>query len=616
VLAGTRNAVQRSGNSWQEYGQQIQDVLKQQSDLSAFDDEDLSQTFANLVRRTGNVNEALRLNALAANVARGRNISLASAANLVLKASIGQAGALRRLGIEAKKGATATQLLDLLQRKYAGAAEAYSNTAAGSIDRLRVQIENTEEVIATAFLPTVTKASKALADWLGQPSNQKRIQTDAKKTGDVFSAIADRLGDAKDTVDSIFNFSGPPPWWQNWADDVDRRLNNWKAGLEIFGVDVFRNKPQLDRAGGGDFPTSPRPDNRAGPFGPGSSGSGIPGKVSGRIRVSPVTSALPFRQFQLAVAAATKQRKDDEQVLRVIVAALQERLGKAKTLKAKTEIVTAINQYQGQLSGLLDQDAQDVKDAAEKVKQARERRVTQRNSFFDARIARDLDQIQDLRAPARQLEALAKVAVQLRERIAATGDVTRKLNLGDQLRGVVRDQRAIRDARAEAATAAASQFTTPLRLQIAAVRASITSGKDDDRAVALKVAAAARKALKSGRLLLDGQLDAWNTLADALANVDKKSGTGTLFHKESVSKLTANLGLSADKRRELEGRLSRRGPGGQVAGTGTGAFGRPIVVHSHVDVHLDKQKVGTAVTKTQQTRARRNPPQKRGPHGI
>lgn len=178
VLSQTEVAVKRSGNSWAEYGDRIKQAALAQSNASGFDDERLLQTFALLIRRTGDVNEALRLNALAADVARGRNISLEQAAQLVVKASLGQAGALRRVGIDAKKGADAQQLLYLLQQKYAGAAEAYGRTAAGAQERFRVAIENTQETIGTALLPTITTYLNRASDWLGNARNQERIQRD------------------------------------------------------------------------------------------------------------------------------------------------------------------------------------------------------------------------------------------------------------------------------------------------------------------------------------------------------------------------------------------------------------------------------------------------------
>jgi len=182
VIGQTRVAVERSGLSWRVYGQRIEEVSKATSRLSGFDDERLLGTFDTLVRRTGDVNQALRLNALAANVARGRHIELEQASQLVLKASIGNVGALRRLGINIDKNATAYQALDLLQKKYSGSAAAYGRTAAGAQDRFRVAVENLQEAVGTQLLPTISKYLNKGADWLNQSKNQQKILEDTRVT--------------------------------------------------------------------------------------------------------------------------------------------------------------------------------------------------------------------------------------------------------------------------------------------------------------------------------------------------------------------------------------------------------------------------------------------------
>lgn len=204
VLGQTQNAVERSGQSWAKYGKQIQDVALAQSKLSGFDDERLLSTFSNLERRTGNVNKALALNALAANVARGRNISLEAAHQIVLKASLGLAGALRRVGIAVGKHATALQLIDALSKKYGKSAEAYGKTAAGAQDRFGVAIQNTQEAIGAGLLPTITTYLNKGSEWLNQTKNQQRIQRDVsdavKITADVARDLAAGVKAAADAV--------------------------------------------------------------------------------------------------------------------------------------------------------------------------------------------------------------------------------------------------------------------------------------------------------------------------------------------------------------------------------------------------------------------------------
>lgn len=206
VLGQTRNAVERAGLSWAVYGSRIREAALEQSKLSGFDDERLLGTFANLLRRTKNVTEALQLNALAADVARGRNISLEQASLLVIRASLGMAGALRRLGIDAKNGATGVQLLELLQRKYAGSAEAYGRTAEGAQDRFRVAIENTQEAIATDALPQLTLLLNKGADWLNDSKNQERVVRDVERALHDAGLVAHGLAGG---FDAIRKASGP-----------------------------------------------------------------------------------------------------------------------------------------------------------------------------------------------------------------------------------------------------------------------------------------------------------------------------------------------------------------------------------------------------------------------
>lgn len=175
VLGQTQVALENAGLSWARYGKRIEEVIKAQSRLG-FDDEQLLKTFSTFIVRTGDVEKSLRLNALAADVARGRYIDLEQAAQLVLKASLGQAGALRRLGIDAKKGADATQLLTLLTDRYAGRARAAAETGIGAQDRLNVAWENAQEIVGGALVPIVSEYSDRITRFLDDADNQEELQ--------------------------------------------------------------------------------------------------------------------------------------------------------------------------------------------------------------------------------------------------------------------------------------------------------------------------------------------------------------------------------------------------------------------------------------------------------
>jgi hypothetical protein len=144
------------GLSYQANRKQINEVIQAQSRLSAFDDEDLQDSFTNIVRITKDVNEALRLNALAADFARAKNIPVAKAGELIAKVAGGNIGILSRYGIAMKKGATSTEALGILQKKFGGQAEAYGQSTAGAQDRFNVATENLQETIGQKLLPALT----------------------------------------------------------------------------------------------------------------------------------------------------------------------------------------------------------------------------------------------------------------------------------------------------------------------------------------------------------------------------------------------------------------------------------------------------------------------------
>lgn len=428
VLDQTKNAVEQGGSSWAQYGEQINRTITAQSELAAFDDEELLQTFQNLYRSTGNVTEALRLNALSANVARGRNIDLASAQQIVLKASIGQLGALRRLGLEIPKNATALQALDLIQRKYANSAETYGLTASGAFDRFKVSIENVQETIGEALLPALTDLTNQANKWLNNPENQERIRKTAEDTASAFGRAADHLGDAKDTIGAIFrlDFNHPPRWLEDMDRDFQNKVDDWKRRINLLpGVPLFRAGPgTLDRAGGGgDFPAALRPDNRGGPFGPGAStpiGGSIPGSVSGtagRVLPGNVSTGIPWLDNLLAAAEATSGRGDDERVIRRAITVLRGRLNNATSLGARTDLQQAINAFADRLSGLEEQDAQVIQDAIDRRKEQAQNRA---------------DKIKAGRQAGR--DALADLAASLQEQAQQAAD--RRARLIDSLTGV------------------------------------------------------------------------------------------------------------------------------------------------------------------------------------
>ena len=152
-----------SGISYRRHAQQIDEVIGKHARLSGFDDEDLQDSFTNIVRITGDVSKSLRLTGLAADFARAKNVDVAKAGELVGKVAGGNTGILARYGIQLEKGATASEALATLQQKFGGQAEAYGKTTAGSLDRLKVAGENLGEVVGARLTPVLASAADVLS---------------------------------------------------------------------------------------------------------------------------------------------------------------------------------------------------------------------------------------------------------------------------------------------------------------------------------------------------------------------------------------------------------------------------------------------------------------------
>lgn len=157
-----------SGISYTAHAKEIDLVIQKHSQLAGLDDEDLQDAFTNIVRVTGDVDKSLRLVGLASDFARGKQIDVAKAGEIVAKVAGGNIGVLSRYGIKVREGASATEALGMLQQKFAGQAEAYGKTTGGSIDRAGVAFENLQETIGKAAAPAVEDLANKTADFVNE----------------------------------------------------------------------------------------------------------------------------------------------------------------------------------------------------------------------------------------------------------------------------------------------------------------------------------------------------------------------------------------------------------------------------------------------------------------
>lgn len=204
ALGHIQVALRNTGGSWGRYGQQIQSALGAQMKATGFTDNELADSLAGFIRRYGDVNQALKANAIAADVARAKNISLADAQTLVLRAGFGNPRSLRILGIELQKTtanydalvavnqhatkaekdtakaadlqASELSALDAVQRKYHGNAARYLQTTAGKQALFNAELDLSKQIIGGAILPALNQLLGSLTRYLEKANRTGSLQ--------------------------------------------------------------------------------------------------------------------------------------------------------------------------------------------------------------------------------------------------------------------------------------------------------------------------------------------------------------------------------------------------------------------------------------------------------
>jgi hypothetical protein len=336
-------------------------------------------------------------------------------------------------------------------------------------------------------------------------------------------------------------------------------------------------------------------------------------------------------QIAVAQAALSKTTKDDVSAARRIIARIKRLIDQGHLQGAS--LIQAL-QDEATQQGVLDSARQKAAQQAAKIAAAKLAAA----SSYTTPIGLQIDEVRvqltkstaDDIAVEKRILAAAKAAL-------ASGSKNKQGQLA-ALQVMLQAQQAIQSLTSQSDTT----FTLPLKLQLALAKAQATGG--DQTAILLKEKAALEKALKASKGNIQKQIDIYNQIAaiNQQLNSSTTSAYGD-FKKASVKAQTAGLGLTAAQRRALEQRLSQRGPGDTVPGTGTGAGGfiigpdgRPIHRHRrphygrdggdgsgsppkfeatfNVHVFLDGKDITRAVTVRQQRHRRRNPSSRRGPH--
>lgn len=166
-----------------------------------FDDEDAANSLAKLFQRTGDVNEAMQLNAVAMDIARGKGIELADANRIVNLALSGNTKELKLLGIEVDDNATGLENLRAVQEKYAGQAQSFAGTTAGKLEILSKSWGNVQESLGKALVDGL-KVNEWL-DKLAKYVSSESFQNGISKLGSAISATVKAAASAVKTLQGV-----------------------------------------------------------------------------------------------------------------------------------------------------------------------------------------------------------------------------------------------------------------------------------------------------------------------------------------------------------------------------------------------------------------------------
>lgn len=150
-----------------------------------FDNEEATNMMARFFQATGNVNQSIRMNQIAMDLASAKNIDYAQASKAVQLVLAGNTKVLKEFGIEISDTMTPMQALGELERNVGGQTEALAKTTQGSVKIMKAEWSEMKEtvggVLAEAFKPLIDDVTK----WLSDPKNIEYIRQLAVAFGEV-----------------------------------------------------------------------------------------------------------------------------------------------------------------------------------------------------------------------------------------------------------------------------------------------------------------------------------------------------------------------------------------------------------------------------------------------
>lgn len=212
-----------------------EDFILKTSMATGIADDELRPALENLVRATGDVEEAQDLLGIAMDISTAKGIPLEAVTKAIGRASDGNVGALGRMGIKVKdstgKVITFEEAMAEANRTMGGATEAAAQTGLGAINRFNVVVEEAKETLGAPLLGAFADALNALLTF--------KEELDTPGTQSFFDGVANFLKD----FDSKVAGQGT-----EWFQRLDETLSILEPNVQRFADRLGETSTALDTA--------------------------------------------------------------------------------------------------------------------------------------------------------------------------------------------------------------------------------------------------------------------------------------------------------------------------------------------------------------------------------
>jgi len=191
----------------------------------SFDDSEISAALQRMAIKTGDLSKAQELTNVAMEVARNKNVDLATATGLVDQAYNGSARALKTFGIEAGPDGEAVkgmEAIEALQQKVKGSGDAWLTTLEGQRTAFKTTFGNLQEAIGGALMPLANELLSSIMPALTKgmelvtkytPEIQAGVEaflTTVQKIGSwVIETVGEMWKALKPSIDAVVEQVGP-----------------------------------------------------------------------------------------------------------------------------------------------------------------------------------------------------------------------------------------------------------------------------------------------------------------------------------------------------------------------------------------------------------------------